>query len=130
MICYAWCVYGRYFVIANVIVSVYSFLVLFLPKESLLWKFVVVLDLVINYTVLSLYLIYTIKNTFWSVNLFPVLIVFHLVLNFPSFWPFFFELDFITEYWFGTNGLIEKNICNFPNSIRYVASVHTTEFEF
>ncbi|CAN6883280.1 unnamed protein product [Brassica oleracea var. botrytis] len=35
----------KYFVIANVIVSVYSFLVLFLPKESLLWKFVVVLDL-------------------------------------------------------------------------------------
>lgn len=40
------CVFGRYFVIANAIVSVYSFLVLFLPKESLLWKFVVVLDLV------------------------------------------------------------------------------------
>ncbi|KAG5375034.1 hypothetical protein IGI04_039630, partial [Brassica rapa subsp. trilocularis] len=36
---------GGYFVIANAIVSVYSFLVLFLPKESLLWKFVVVLDL-------------------------------------------------------------------------------------
>ncbi|CAN7138755.1 unnamed protein product [Brassica rapa subsp. narinosa] len=35
----------KYFVIANAIVSVYSFLVLFLPKESLLWKFVVVLDL-------------------------------------------------------------------------------------
>lgn len=44
------CMYGRYFVIANAIVTVYSFLVLFLPKESLLWKFVVVLDLVINYT--------------------------------------------------------------------------------
>jgi len=38
--------FGRYFVIANAVVSVYSFLVLFLPKESLLWKFVVVLDLV------------------------------------------------------------------------------------
>ncbi|CAN7066613.1 unnamed protein product, partial [Brassica rapa subsp. trilocularis] len=43
-----WCVYGRYFVIANAIVSVYSFLVLFLPKESLLWKFVVVLDLMVT----------------------------------------------------------------------------------
>ncbi|CAH2036253.1 unnamed protein product [Thlaspi arvense] len=28
----------KYFVIANAIVSVYSFLVLFLPKESLLWN--------------------------------------------------------------------------------------------
>ncbi|XP_010422453.1 PREDICTED: CASP-like protein 1C1 [Camelina sativa] len=38
----------KYFVIANAVVSVYSFLVLFLPKESLLWKFVVVLDLVMT----------------------------------------------------------------------------------
>jgi len=49
MICYCIRMCGRYFVIANAIVTVYSFLVLFLPKESLLWKFVVVLDLVINY---------------------------------------------------------------------------------
>ncbi|XP_010542892.1 PREDICTED: CASP-like protein 1C1 [Tarenaya hassleriana] len=36
----------KYFVIANAVVSVYSFMVLFLPKESLLWKFAVVMDLV------------------------------------------------------------------------------------
>ncbi|KAF3444131.1 hypothetical protein FNV43_RR13821 [Rhamnella rubrinervis] len=38
----------KYFVIANAIVSVYSFLVLFLPSESLLWRLVVVLDMVFS----------------------------------------------------------------------------------
>ncbi|XP_044466464.1 CASP-like protein 1C1 [Mangifera indica] len=36
----------KYFVIANSIVSVYSFLVLFLPSESLLWHLVFALDMV------------------------------------------------------------------------------------
>ncbi|KAI9177580.1 hypothetical protein LWI28_016885 [Acer negundo] len=36
----------RYFVIANAVVSIYGFFVLFLPSESLLWRLVVALDLV------------------------------------------------------------------------------------
>ncbi|KAJ7948310.1 CASP-like protein [Quillaja saponaria] len=36
----------KYFVIANAIVTVYGFLVLFLPSESPLWRLVVALDLV------------------------------------------------------------------------------------
>ncbi|KAJ0051836.1 hypothetical protein Pint_02244 [Pistacia integerrima] len=36
----------KYFVIANAIVSIYGFLVLFLPSESLLWRLVVALDMV------------------------------------------------------------------------------------
>jgi hypothetical protein len=36
-------------VIANAIVSVYGLLVLFLPPKSLLWRFVVALDVVIFY---------------------------------------------------------------------------------
>ncbi|GMN27973.1 hypothetical protein TIFTF001_001890 [Ficus carica] len=36
----------KYFVIANAIVSVYGFLVLFLPSKSLLWRLVVAFDLV------------------------------------------------------------------------------------
>ena len=38
----------RYFVIANAVVSIYGFFVLFLPSQSLLWRLVVVLDLVRN----------------------------------------------------------------------------------
>lgn len=41
------CWFSRYFVIANAIVSVYGFLVLFLPSKSLLWRLVVAFDLVI-----------------------------------------------------------------------------------
>ncbi|GLT86900.1 hypothetical protein SLE2022_050100 [Rubroshorea leprosula] len=36
----------KYFVVAYTIVSIYGFLVLFLPSESLLWRLVVALDLV------------------------------------------------------------------------------------
>ncbi|PON39284.1 Casparian strip membrane protein [Parasponia andersonii] len=36
----------KYFMIANAIVSVYGFLVLFLPSESSLWRLVITLDLV------------------------------------------------------------------------------------
>ncbi|WRX14600.1 Casparian strip membrane protein domain - like 7 [Theobroma cacao] len=36
----------KYFVIANAIVSIYGFLLLFLPSESLLWRLVVALDVV------------------------------------------------------------------------------------
>ncbi|KAL5793783.1 hypothetical protein ACOSP7_002377 [Xanthoceras sorbifolium] len=36
----------KYFVIANAIVSIYGFFVLFLPSESLLWRLVVALDLI------------------------------------------------------------------------------------
>ncbi|KAJ8763810.1 hypothetical protein K2173_003592 [Erythroxylum novogranatense] len=36
----------KYFVIANGVVSVYGFLVLFLPSESMLWRLVVALDAV------------------------------------------------------------------------------------
>lgn len=39
--------------IANAIVSVYGFLVLFLPSESLLWRLVVALDVVIVYEAFS-----------------------------------------------------------------------------
>ncbi|XP_042501335.1 CASP-like protein 1C1 [Macadamia integrifolia] len=38
----------KFFVIANAIVSVYGFLVLFLPSESLLWRLVVALDVIIT----------------------------------------------------------------------------------
>jgi len=43
----------RYFMIANAIVSVYGVLVLFLPSESLLWRLVVALDVVIVYKAFS-----------------------------------------------------------------------------
>ncbi|TYI12103.1 hypothetical protein ES332_A09G253400v1 [Gossypium tomentosum] len=36
----------KYFVIVNAIVSIYGFLVLFLPSKSLLWRLVVALDAV------------------------------------------------------------------------------------
>ncbi|KAH7533333.1 CASP-like protein 1C1 [Ziziphus jujuba] len=36
----------KYFVIANAVVTVYGFLVLFLPPESMLWRLVVALDTV------------------------------------------------------------------------------------
>ncbi|KAF4362425.1 hypothetical protein CsatB_017912 [Cannabis sativa] len=36
----------KYFMIANAIVSVYGFLVIFLPSESLLWRLVIAMDLV------------------------------------------------------------------------------------
>ncbi|GAU13817.1 hypothetical protein TSUD_261440, partial [Trifolium subterraneum] len=35
----------KYFVIANSVVTVYGFLVLFLPAESLLWRLVVAMDM-------------------------------------------------------------------------------------
>ncbi|KAG9447821.1 hypothetical protein H6P81_013949 [Aristolochia fimbriata] len=38
----------KFFVIANAIGSVYSFLVLFLPPKSMLWRLVVALDVVIT----------------------------------------------------------------------------------
>ncbi|XP_057460533.1 CASP-like protein 1C1 [Actinidia eriantha] len=38
----------KYFLVANVVGSVYSFLVLFLPAESLLWRSVVALDVVMT----------------------------------------------------------------------------------
>lgn len=41
--------YHRYFVIANAVASVYGLLVLFLPSKSLLWRLVIVLDVVIVY---------------------------------------------------------------------------------
>lgn len=37
---------SRYFMIANAIVSVYGFLVIFLPAQSLLWRLVIALDVV------------------------------------------------------------------------------------
>ncbi|XP_004506615.1 CASP-like protein 1C1 [Cicer arietinum] len=43
----------KYFVIANSIVTVYGFLVLFLPSESLLWRFVVVVDMVLTMLLIS-----------------------------------------------------------------------------
>ncbi|KAK7263659.1 hypothetical protein RJT34_31253 [Clitoria ternatea] len=43
----------KYFVIANSVVTVYGFLVLFLPKESLLWRLVVALDLVVTMVLIS-----------------------------------------------------------------------------
>ncbi|XP_062107329.1 CASP-like protein 1C1 [Humulus lupulus] len=36
----------KYFMIANAIVSVYGFLVIFLPAKSLLWRLVIAMDLV------------------------------------------------------------------------------------
>lgn len=39
-------IFYRYFVIANAIVTVYGFLVLFLPSKSQLWRLVVALDMV------------------------------------------------------------------------------------
>ncbi|XVE66201.1 hypothetical protein DITRI_Ditri08aG0061500 [Diplodiscus trichospermus] len=38
----------KYFVIANAITSIYGFLLLFLPSESLLWRLVVALDAVFS----------------------------------------------------------------------------------
>ncbi|XP_043689725.1 CASP-like protein 1C1 [Telopea speciosissima] len=38
----------KFFVIANAIVSIYGFLVLFLPSESLLWRLVVAVDVIIT----------------------------------------------------------------------------------
>ncbi|OMO67322.1 hypothetical protein COLO4_30183 [Corchorus olitorius] len=38
----------KYFVISNAIATVYGFLLLFLPSESLLWRLVVALDVVIT----------------------------------------------------------------------------------
>ncbi|KAI4322671.1 hypothetical protein L6164_022342 [Bauhinia variegata] len=43
----------KYFVIAYSIVTVYGFLVLFLPRESLLWRLVVALDLVFTMLLIS-----------------------------------------------------------------------------
>ncbi|KAI4333964.1 hypothetical protein L6164_018710 [Bauhinia variegata] len=43
----------KYFVIAYSIVTVYGFLVLFLPQESLLWRLVVALDLVFTVLLIS-----------------------------------------------------------------------------
>ncbi|KAJ4975675.1 hypothetical protein NE237_000781 [Protea cynaroides] len=43
----------KFFMIANAIVSVYGFLVLFLPSESLLWRLVVALDVIITMLVTS-----------------------------------------------------------------------------
>ncbi|KAK7312804.1 hypothetical protein VNO77_36950 [Canavalia gladiata] len=43
----------KYFVIANSVVTVYGFLVLFLPPRSLLWRLVVVLDLVLMMLLMS-----------------------------------------------------------------------------
>ncbi|KAJ1397496.1 Casparian strip membrane protein [Sesbania bispinosa] len=43
----------KYFVIANSIVTVYGFLVLFLPAESLLWRLVVAMDLVFTMLLIS-----------------------------------------------------------------------------
>ncbi|KAI8007484.1 CASP-like protein 1C2 [Camellia lanceoleosa] len=38
----------KYFLVANIIGAVYSFMVLFLPAESMLWRLVVALDVVIT----------------------------------------------------------------------------------
>ncbi|KAK7312803.1 hypothetical protein VNO77_36949 [Canavalia gladiata] len=43
----------KYFVIANSVVTVYGFLVFFLPVESLLWRLVVALDLVLTMLLIS-----------------------------------------------------------------------------
>ncbi|XP_028796272.1 CASP-like protein 1C2 [Neltuma alba] len=43
----------RYFVIANSVVTVYGFFVMFLPPKSLLWRFVVALDLVFTMLLIS-----------------------------------------------------------------------------
>ncbi|EEF44437.1 CASP-like protein 1C1 [Ricinus communis] len=43
----------KYFVIVNAIVTVYSFLALFLPSESLLWRLVIVTDVVFTMLVTS-----------------------------------------------------------------------------
>ncbi|KAF7805931.1 CASP-like protein 1C1 [Senna tora] len=43
----------KYFVIANSVVTVYGFFVLFLPPKSLLWRFVVALDLVFTMLLIS-----------------------------------------------------------------------------
>ncbi|RDX89176.1 CASP-like protein 1C1, partial [Mucuna pruriens] len=43
----------KYFVTAYSVVTVYGFLVLFLPAESLLWRLVVALDLVFNMLLVS-----------------------------------------------------------------------------
>ena len=41
--------FSRYFVIANSVVAVYGFLVMFVPSGSFLQQFVIVFDLVTNY---------------------------------------------------------------------------------
>ncbi|KAL3714974.1 hypothetical protein ACJRO7_006822 [Eucalyptus globulus] len=38
----------KYFMIANAVVSVYSFLVIFLPAETLLWRLVAAFDMVVT----------------------------------------------------------------------------------
>ncbi|XP_057455671.1 CASP-like protein 1C1 [Lotus japonicus] len=43
----------KYFVIANSVVTVYGFLVFFLPAESLLWRLVVAMDLVFTMLLIS-----------------------------------------------------------------------------
>ncbi|KAK2378716.1 hypothetical protein P8452_35362 [Trifolium repens] len=43
----------KYFVIANSVVTVYGFLVLFLPAESLLWRLVVAMDMVLTMLLIS-----------------------------------------------------------------------------
>ncbi|KAG2717317.1 hypothetical protein I3843_03G171200 [Carya illinoinensis] len=43
----------KYFVIANAVASVYGLLVLFLPSKSLLWRLVIVLDVVFTMLVTS-----------------------------------------------------------------------------
>ncbi|XP_027348539.1 CASP-like protein 1C2 [Abrus precatorius] len=43
----------KYFVIANSVVTVYGFFVLFLPAKSLLWRLVVALDLVFTMLLIS-----------------------------------------------------------------------------
>ncbi|TKY66857.1 CASP protein 1C1 [Spatholobus suberectus] len=43
----------KYFVVAYSVVTVYGFLVLFLPSESLLWRLVVALDLVFTMLLIS-----------------------------------------------------------------------------
>ncbi|KEH17619.1 putative casparian strip membrane protein [Medicago truncatula] len=43
----------KYFVIANSIVTVYGFFVLFLPAESLLWRLVVAMDMVLTMLLIS-----------------------------------------------------------------------------
>ncbi|XP_019450754.1 PREDICTED: CASP-like protein 1C1 [Lupinus angustifolius] len=43
----------KYFVISNSVVTVYGFLVLLLPEESLLWRLVVAMDLVFTMLLIS-----------------------------------------------------------------------------
>ncbi|KAJ4729815.1 CASP-like protein [Melia azedarach] len=43
----------KFFVVANAIVSIYGFLVLFLPSDSLLWRLVVALDMVFTMLITS-----------------------------------------------------------------------------